>query len=83
VRIPHLPAAGKAGRAQQRLAGRTGGLLCGRAKNKNQNNFPAEVLRKLRETPGFGGPGFCTSKNWRCFQDIVRTYFAQHPEVTL
>jgi len=42
-----------------------------------------EALEELRERAAVFGPDFTASQNWRCFQDIVRTYFAQHPEVTL
>lgn len=55
-------------------------LLGGR---KIKFKFPSEKLRELRERAAVFGPDFTASQNWRCFQDIVRDYFAQHPEITL
>jgi len=45
--------------------------------------FPAEKLRELNAQADLNSAKFSEKKIWRGFQDDVRTYFAQHPEVTL
>ena len=44
-------------------------FLLGGRKIKLKFNFPSEKLRELRGTPGFGGPDFGTSINWRPQRD--------------
>jgi hypothetical protein len=58
-------------------------FLLGGQKIKLKFNFPSGEVQKLRALPGFGSADFGDTANWRRFLDIVRNYFAQHPEVTL
>ena len=46
-------------------------------------SFPAEKLRALAGAADLNCAKFSEKKIWRSFQDEIRTYFAQHPEVDL
>jgi hypothetical protein len=37
----------------------------------------------MRKLADISCANFSRGKIWRCFQDEVRNFFAQHPEVTL
>ena len=45
--------------------------------------FPSEKLRETKALADISCADFSRGKIWRSFQDEVRNFFAQHPEVTL
>jgi hypothetical protein len=83
VDVGESAAAGNPADNLQKLKNIGSNLIIGGKKINLKFNFPAAETEKLHALPGFGSADFGETANWRRFLDIVRNYFAQHPEITL